>query len=246
MLLRLFSAIAAILFLILPHGQSHSAEISRETLHLTLDINTVQERFSKSSFDYKELKDRGFDVLNSTDGISNLFSNISLNCYEIKEKEMLLFLNSLSNSSVTNIVFQHLKMTPDVGEAFVSLLKGVKRFNRLDLTDLEWKELRNNEPLIHDMIQRIGRAATKSVDEFHIIDYLHAQIGTINDYHIIDSAKFNQEQLSKYDRIITQRSGEDRCSSCFGNCYMMTIISIPLVVIPSVVLYALMQATGMR
>ncbi len=244
MLVRIFSAIVTSLFVIITHGQSYSAEISGETLYPKLDINTVQERFSKSSFDYKELKDRGVDVLNSTDEIINLSSDIFLNCYEIEEKEMLRFLNYLSNSSVTSIEFQNLKMTLDVGEAFVSLLKGEKRFNRLDLKDLEWKELRNNEPLIHDMIQRIGLAATKSVNEFHIIDYLHAQRGTINDYHIIDSAKFDQEQLSMYDRIITQRSGEDRCSSYFENCYMMTLISIPFVVIPSVVLSVIMLATG--
>ncbi len=200
MLYRLFSHLVIVLFLIVHQGLSHSMENPKQLYipefssvreavkywghhcqNLTIDREEVREKISKLTCDYDYLKKEGFDVLNPNDDIGDVFTNISLNCYQREENELTWFLEVLANSLVTQLTLQDIAITPNIGEAVVKLLNGDKKFQKLDFNgrrnpklithDLRWEGFDSSTDEKYQMIKKIGLAAAGKVDEFVFSKY---------------------------------------------------------------------------
>lgn len=216
MLLRLFTSIVTTLFLIATHGQSHSAEITRQshipeffserhavkywTLHCQdpqIDRDAVRERFSYITFHNDFLQNEGFDPFDVNDYRGQVFSNIGdiyarpirnklnealmlpeswirfldINCVDMGENKMVSLLEAIGQSSVTDLILRQIEMTPQVGGAFVRMFKEDKKFELLDLKNLNWGTFGVFSYANYELLKNIGKATVGKVDQLRLDQY---------------------------------------------------------------------------
>lgn len=158
MLHHLLSSIVAILFLIATHGQSHAAELDRQSyipINLSKDqaikywkenhqnphVNreAMAERFSDFQFDYTLLIKEGFDVLNFNDRKSQVFENVSIYCSDIKNSHQIAaFMNSLAQSQIQTLGLVG-DFPNEMVEGFVRILESGKKFKKVDMKAVNWE-----------------------------------------------------------------------------------------------------------
>lgn len=233
MLLRIFTPILIILFLIATHDQSHSAELTSQS-HIhefsskelsiqhrkrhcqdqKIEKEAVSEKSSRFIIDREYLKRSKIDVPDANDPSSQVVSKISLNSSEIEEKKILDFVNALAQSQIINLSLRR-NLPPELAEVLVALLQGGVRFQISDIWGLQWQRFNTNDNSKYHRVKRIGASAKNTIEkEFK---------------HDFPDKKVKEENTIREEKIKKQQETFDKKvlnGVVYGGLFFISIITV--------------------